>query len=129
MSKKDSDKVQLDEATKKELEEIKKRHLVKHGDSKQKINDHLNSFIVRDRKDFPSTATKEMGKYAGYLSKVKGTGALHMVKPFHKDTRGIDGSTPEGKTILLEQQADVQEFLAASLYELLIYGRAPREGL
>ncbi|MBN8512217.1 MAG: hypothetical protein J0L79_04220 [Rickettsiales bacterium] len=121
---KESEEAQLErierlrrDALAKELEEIRKRIPIK-----QKTKNQIETNL-RDR-SVQAKGVKTAGITAGYIATEKTTGETFILKQFFKDKS--DCQTAQD---LQNRNDGVQEFLGATIYQFLLYDRAPKEQL
>ncbi len=111
------------EALAKELEKIRKKIPIKQK-TKNLIEASLRDRAVAEQESFQAKGAKTAGITAGYIATEKTTGETFILKQFFKDKS--DCQTAQD---LQNRNDGVQEFIGATIYQFLLYDRAPKEQL
>ncbi|KJV51409.1 T4SS effector phosphatidylinositol 3-Kinase RisK1 [Orientia tsutsugamushi] len=98
--------------------------------------------LLRDRNiakqdEFPKTEAKAIGISEGYIATEKSSGHIFLLKKFYKKDISIGKNLAKMPSEELDKlqlawsdrRDAVQELLASSIYQLLLYGQAPKEEL
>lgn len=136
---KDDDRSELEKRLQQErINELKQMSKGKIDLSKfQKINESLGNKIVAKQSEFTAKGKKESGVSAGYIASQSGTDETFILKHFYKSHADcIDGLNLNSKIDLAKAQqaiADrkdgVRELFGSTMYQFLLYDRAPKEEL
>lgn len=111
------------EALAKELEKIRNKTPIKQK-TKNIIEASLRDRAVAEQESFQAKGAKTAGITAGYIATEKTTGETFILKQFFKDKN--DCQTAQD---VQNRNDGVQEFIGATIYQFLLYDRAPKEQL
>jgi hypothetical protein len=90
----------------------------------------LRDKITTDESHFKKKGAKLTGVSGGYVATESDTGETFLLKHFYKSNQDIPlGSDKEMKQHLQDRQDAVRELLGSTMYQFLLYDRAPKEGL
>ena len=106
----------------KELQEIKDKKLTKEAETRKPIEDSLRDKAVAQQEGFTAKGKKTAGVTEGYIASETATGETFILKQFDKEHRNNEKS-------MQNRNDGVQEFIGASMYQFLLYDRAPKEQL
>ncbi|KJV56661.1 hypothetical protein OCHUTO_0399 [Orientia chuto str. Dubai] len=131
----------LDRLTKKykaeQAEELKNQKSSDKDFPNSNIETLLRDRNVTKQNEFPKKEAKKIGISDGYVATEELSGHTFLLKKFYKKDISIGknlAQMPEKEIDKLQlawsdRRDAVQELIASSLYELLLYGRAPKEAL
>jgi len=113
------------EELRKELEKIKQKSLVtKANATKNAVEASLRDKAVAKQESFQEKGKKAAGVSAGYVAKETATGETFILKQFFKNHSDCKTEQDEKN-----RNDGVQEFIGATMYQFLLYDRAPKEQL
>lgn len=125
---KDSEDVQLEkierlrrEALAKELQKIRDSLPIQQQ-TKDAVEASLRDKAVANQESFQEKGKKAAGVSAGYVAQETATGETFILKQFFKKH-----SDCKNNQDLQNRNDGVQEFIGATMYQLLLYDRAPKE--
>ncbi len=95
------------------------------------VKDMLRDKGMAEQKAFVAKGDKQAGLSAGYIAQEEATGNTFILKQFYKNHNDCLAIKDQDKrTQALNDRRDgVQELIGSSLYQLLLYDRAPKEEL
>ena len=105
---------------KEELKQVSERD----KSSTKLLEEMLRDKSVAKETDFTSKSEKEKGVSAGYIATENETDKTFILKKFYKND--VDAITEQEEQ---DRGDGVREFIGSSLYEALLYDRAPKEQL
>ncbi|WP_375318904.1 hypothetical protein [Candidatus Tisiphia endosymbiont of Oplodontha viridula] len=108
-----------------------KRKVFNDNPKFQLVKDLLRDKGMAEQKDFLQKGAKQAGVSAGYIAQEEVTGKSFILKQFYKshtDCLAIDDKKKRMQA-LNDRRDGVQELIVSSLYQLLLYNRAPKEEL
>ncbi|WP_250311259.1 T4SS effector phosphatidylinositol 3-Kinase RisK1 [Rickettsia endosymbiont of Oedothorax gibbosus] len=109
--------------------ENKKKDLNKDPKFKA-VKDMLRDKGVAHQNDFSKKGAKQDGVSAGYIAQEEVSGNTFILKQFYKSHADCLALDDEKQQQALSDRRDgVQELIGSSLYQLLLYDRAPKEEL
>ncbi len=111
------------EALAEELQKIREKSPIKQQ-TKDAVELSLRDKIVSNQESFQTKGSKGAGFSAGYVATEKATGETFILKQFYKNES--DCVTEQDKTNRMD---GVQEFIGSTMYQFLLYDRAPKEQL
>ncbi|KJV57490.1 hypothetical protein OCHUTO_0067 [Orientia chuto str. Dubai] len=102
----------------------------------RKFNSSIIEELLRDKNvskqsEFSQIGAKQLGVSAGYVANEKLSSNTFLLKKFYKSEDSISAITDlaERKKAQNDRRDAIQELLASSIYQLLLYNRAPKEAL
>jgi hypothetical protein len=130
---KDDDRSELEKRLQqeriKELEQMRKGKI--DLGKFQEVNDSLGNKIVDQQSNFTAKGKKVSGVSAGYIATQSGTGETFILKHFYKSNADcLLEPTPKKQTQAINDRRDgVRELFGSTMYQFLLYDRAPKEEL
>lgn len=108
-----------------------KRKAINENPKFKVVKDMLRDTGMAEQKTFSAKGAKQAGVSAGYIAKENVTGNTFILKQFYKShTDCLAIKDQKKRTQALNDRRDgVQELIGSSLYQLLLYDRAPKEEL
>ena len=130
---KDDDRSELEKRLQqeriKELEQMRKGKI--DLGKFQEVNDSLGNKIVDQQSNFTAKGKKVSGVSAGYIATQSGTGETFILKHFYKsnDDCLLEPDVAKRKQALADRKDGVRELFGSTMYQFLLYDRAPKEEL
>ena len=97
----------------------------------QEVNDSLGNKIVAHQSDFVAKGKKQSGVSAGYIATKAGTDETFILKHFYKnhDDCLLEPTVKKQEQAVSDRQDGVRELFGSTMYQFLLYDRAPKEEL
>ncbi|KAJ6645029.1 hypothetical protein Bhyg_00230 [Pseudolycoriella hygida] len=117
-----------------QLQEIIELPLLKRlniqDNTKSVINQMLADRTIMSQTDFLAGRAKEAGISAGYITIDKAGGHTFILKHFHKNHKDcLLLPKKKQQQAIIDRRDAVQELIGATMYQFLLYDRAPKEAL
>jgi hypothetical protein len=109
-----------------QYKELKKIRLDPETKNKTKatLSASLRDKAVAEEREFQHRGEKSSGMSSGYVATETETGETFILKTLHKSQR-----TKHTEQDAFDRRDNVQELMAANMYQLLLYDRAPKVAL
>ena len=130
---KDDDRSELEKRLQqeriKELEQMRKGKI--DLGKFQEVNDSLGNKIVDQQSNFTAKGKKVSGVSAGYIATQSGTGETFILKHFYKSNADclLEPDVAKRRQALSDRKDGVRELFGSTMYQFLLYDRAPKEEL
>ena len=97
----------------------------------QEVNDSLGNKIVAHQSEFVAKGKKQSGVSAGYIATKAGTDETFILKHFYKnhDDCLLEPTVKKQEQAVSDRQDGVRELFGSTMYQFLLYDRAPKEEL
>ncbi len=120
---------QLQKARTEELEKMRKGKI--DLGKFQNINESLGDKIVAQQSGFTAKGKKESGVSAGYIASQTSTNETFILKHFYKSHADclLEPTIEKQRQAVADRKDGVRELFGSTMYQFLLYDRAPKEGL
>ncbi|WP_341754414.1 hypothetical protein [Candidatus Tisiphia endosymbiont of Dioctria rufipes] len=98
-------------------------------EAKKRVEAMLRDKTIAHQENFPAKGSKQAGVSAGYIAKETATGNTFILKRFYKrhaDCLTLPNLKQQDQAIK-DRNDGVNELIASSMYQFLLYDRAPKE--
>jgi hypothetical protein len=108
-----------------------KRKAINENPKFKAVKDMLRDKGMAEQKAFSAKGAKQAGVSAGYIAQENVTNNTFILKQFYKNHTDCLAITDQKQQVqaLNDRRDGVQELIGSSLYQLLLYDRAPKEEL
>ncbi|BFD45731.1 MAG: hypothetical protein DMENIID0002_03770 [Rickettsia endosymbiont of Sergentomyia squamirostris] len=120
--------IPLMDALAKENKPARPKKLVE-SEAKKRVEAMLRDKTIAQQENFQAKGYKQVGGSAGYIAEETATGNTFILKRFYKrhaDCLTLSDSTRRTQAIQ-DRNDGVNELIASSMYQFLLYDRAPKE--
>jgi len=130
---KDDDRSELEKRLQqeriKELEQMRKGKI--DLGKFQEVNASLSDKIVEQQSNFTAKGKKESGVSAGYIATQSGTDETFILKHFYKSHADclLEPDLEKQRQAVADRRDGVRELFGSTMYQFLLYDRAPKEEL
>ncbi len=97
----------------------------------QEVNDSLGNKIIEQQSNFTAKGKKESGVSAGYIATKSGTDETFILKHFYKSHADclLEPGIEKQRQAVADRKDGVRELFGSTMYQFLLYDRAPKEEL